>query len=138
MHAVTSDLEHPFRHPALGAAMAARNAVSAEMAVAGRARHDPGDRAWATALGILEDHAEGDVRGAHADRLMRLSTRLGGAGEAHAPRSVEGSRLEGARRPAARRRRERLETAFWFAVGGAGGLMLAFGVRMVEVMVAWR
>ena len=119
--------------------MAARNAVSAEMAVAGRARHDPGDRAWATALGILDDHTDGDVRGAHADRLMRLSTRLGaGAPDGHAPHGVRTSELDASRRPAARRRRERLETAFWFAVGGAGGLALAFGVRMVEVLVAWR
>ena len=136
---VTSEREHSFQHPALGAAMAARNAVSAEMAVAGRARHDPGDRAWATALGILDDHTDGDVRGAHADRLMRLSTRLGGgAPESHAPHAARTSELEAVRRPAARRRRERLETTFWFAVGGAGGLLLAFGVRMVEVMLAWR
>lgn len=136
---LTSERDHPFQHPALGAAMSARNAVSAEMAVAGRARHDPGDRAWAAALGILEDHVDGDVRGAHAERLMRLSTRLGGgAPDAHAPHAVRTSELDASRRPAARRRRERLETAFWFAVGGAGGLALAFGVRMVEVLVAWR
>ena len=135
---LTSERDHPFQHPALGAAMTARNAVSAEMAVAGRARHDPGDRAWATALGILDDHTDGDVRGAHADRLMRLSTRLGGTGGTHASPALRGSRRDAARRPAARRRRERLETAVWFAVGGAGGLLLALGVRVVEVMLAWR
>ena len=40
------DQERPFQHPAVSAALSARNAISAEMAVAGRAGHDPFDRFW--------------------------------------------------------------------------------------------
>jgi hypothetical protein len=36
-----------------------------------------------------------------------------------------------------RTRRERLELAFWFAVGGIGGLLLAAAVRVAEVVLAW-
>jgi hypothetical protein len=40
--------------------------------------------------------------------------------------------------PAARSRRERLETAFWFVVGGTGGLVLAVLVRTLEMWLSWR
>jgi hypothetical protein len=82
--------------------------------------------------------------GAHGDALARLAVPVGAAEGAEAVRKAR-RRLRGSAPaatatdhvPAARTRRERLELAFWFAVGGVGGLMLAAAVRVAEVVLAW-
>jgi hypothetical protein len=45
---------------------------------------------------------------------------------------------EATHRPAARRRRERLQTAGWFVLGGVGGLLLASAVHLMQMVLAWR
>ncbi|MFM1936715.1 MAG: hypothetical protein RI990_1674 [Planctomycetota bacterium] len=132
--------ERSFQHPALGAALSARNAVAAEMAVAGRARLHPDEACWALAL----DHAVAGRRAlAQGDRVgdrlgaIAVGLRAHAAREAYATHSADPASAP-APRPAARRRRERLEMVVWFAVGGGGGLALAATLRALEVYLAWR
>ena len=126
---------------------------------------EPGDSAWVVASDefarMREDLvAEGahDLSpeapvGLHRASMGALAVPVGAAasatagphgagragGFAAAVRGLWGSRAatEDGPRPQARRRRERMETVFWFAVGGAGGLALAIGVRALEMVVAW-
>ena len=153
--------DRPFQHPARRAAMAARNAVAAEMAVAGRAGHthldpcwgeartallEPGDAAWVLASDAYSQMREdlnclwptpAEALGHHGSALSALATPVAGATGTHSPRASAAA-ADDARKPAARRRRERLETAFWFAVGGFGGLALACSVRVLEMVFMWR
>lgn len=171
------DHEHPFQHPAVSAALSARNAISAEMAVAGRAGHDPFDRFWLEAQGaphsvghtawILASDAYAQMRedlagfdpaeytgtdgamgaatavtesfGKHATALAALATPVAGAAAtaSRSIRSVPTVAIEAIHRPAARRRRERLQTAGWFVIGGIGGLLLASTVHLIEMVLAW-
>jgi hypothetical protein len=156
--------EPNFQHPAARAALAARNEVAAEMSVAGRAGLlpgercwsdasvallEPGDSAWAVASdefqrlredlvaeGAPEVSADAPV-GLHRAAMSAVAVPVGAAVGAVPAVRGKGSGADGVRRTGARRRRERMETAFWFAVGGAGGLALAIGVRALEVVVAW-
>lgn len=137
---VKHEPERSFQHPALGAALSARNAVAAEMAVAGRARLHPDESCWSMAL----EHAVAGRRAlasgdAVGDRLgsIAVGLRANAAREAYAAHSADPASAP-APRPAARRRRERLEMIMWFAVGGGGGLVLAAGLRALEVYLAWR
>ena len=161
-----NDEDRPFQHPAVRAAMSARNAVAAEMAVAGRAGHHPGDRCWGDAqhallapgeaawvlasdayqpmredrasVAALADDAMAPL-GRHGTALSALATPLEGVVPSGSRRgSAEPVSQPLIRRPTARARRERLETAFWFVVGGAGGLVLACMVRGLEMVFAWR
>lgn len=152
----------PFQHPAVTAALSARNAVAAEMAMAARAGNDPFDAAWEGACTALaqpgesawilasdaysrmrEDLASLDAvdaapEGDHAAALASIAVPVAGAGRSPGTASDAGPAPRPVRRPAARRRRERLATAMWFAIGGAGGLLLACAVRMIEMVVLWR
>ena len=47
------DQERRYQHPAVSAAMSARNAIAAEMSIAGRAGHQPGDGCWDEARNAL-------------------------------------------------------------------------------------
>ncbi|MFO0962894.1 MAG: hypothetical protein U0625_08300 [Phycisphaerales bacterium] len=188
------DAPTPFQHPAVQAASAARNAVSAEMSVAGRSRNAPDDPAWTraaeqTAGGddtcwILASEAyarmqwdlacadaavaaRGKVGGASTHRAASDSAGAStgatadaaGADAAATPQQrraralaelaipVAASSRAGVRRaieqtaprkPAARRRREYLMMAFWFLVGGLGGLVALLAIRGSEVLLAWR
>ena len=69
--------------------------------------------------------------------MSAVAVPVGAAVGALPPSRGKGAGSDGVRRTGARRRRERMETAFWFAVGGAGGLALAIGVRALEMVVAW-
>lgn len=163
---LTNDEDRPFQHPAVRAAMSARNAVAAEMAVAGRAGHHPGDRCWGDAqhallapgeaAWVLASDAYQQMRedlasvaaaaddaiaplGRHGTALSALATPLDGVAPSRARRGADEPVSQPLiRTPAARARRERLETAFWFVVGGAGGLVLACMVRGLEMVLAWR
>lgn len=170
MHRI--DEHQPLQHPSVHAALSARNAVAAEMAVAGRARHHPEDPIW--------DRASHDARASDnacwvlaSEAYARMQWDLAcadlacsEAAEATAGRprlpdpalqraaalaslavpvgraAVSAPPLAGARathrRPAARRRREYLEMAFWFVVGGLGGLLALMAIRGTEVVLAWR
>ena len=160
------DPQTSFQHPAARAALAARNEVAAEVAVAGRAGLmpselcwggasaallEPGDTAWVVASDefarMREDLvAEGDLEidpdspvGLHRASMAALAVPVGAAAATeggHGRARGRGAVALGPR-PVARRRRERLETAGWFVVGGAGGLALAIGVRALEMVVAW-
>lgn len=158
------DPEPNFQHPAARAALAARNAVAAEMSVAGRAGLMPTERCWAdAAVALLEPGdtawvvasdefariredlvAEGAIEvdpdaplGLHRAAMSAVAVPVGAAAAGTGARSRgRGAEALGPR-PVARRRRERLETVFWFAVGGAGGLALAIGVRALEMLAAW-
>ncbi len=163
---LTNEEDRPFQHPAVRAAMSARNAIAAEMAVAGRAGHHPGDRCWGDAqhallapgeaawvlasdayqqmredLASVAEFADGAMGpiGRHGRALSSLATPLEGVVPAR-DRAVTTEPVSQPliRTPAARARRERLETAFWFVVGGAGGLVLACMVRGLEMVLAWR
>lgn len=114
--------ESSLRHPAVGAALAARNAVAAEMAVAGRGSHHPNDPAWSLASDALQP----ELAQPHAPQqaLQALAVSTG------APVEVPATPV--LRRPTARRRREALELAFWFVVGGLGGLAALAAVRLLE------
>jgi hypothetical protein len=160
--------DHALQHPAVAAERSARNAVAAEMAIAGRARFHPNDvwiddahrsrwsdadatwvlasDDWATMredLACAESaHADGASAGAHGAALASLAIPVGAAeGLARRARrrlrasTTAASALDHV--PAARTRRERLELAFWFIVGGIGGLLLAAAVRVAEVVIAW-
>jgi hypothetical protein len=182
--------DHALQHPAVAAERSARNAVAAEMAIAGRARFHPNDvwiddahrsrwsdadatwvlasDDWATMredLACAEGaHTDGAARpdahafaedpglpgvidpaaGAHGAALASLAIPVGAAEGLDAARKARrrvrasasaASALDHV--PAARTRRERLELAFWFAVGGIGGLLLAAAVRVAEVVLAW-
>ena len=126
------------------------------IADAHRARWSDADSAWvlasddwATMQGDLacaeEPGLPGAVdpaSGAHADALARLAAPVGAAESAvrrarraMRPAAAAATALDHV--PSARTRRERLELAFWFAVGGLGGLMLAAAVRVAEVVLAW-
>ena len=170
------DSERSFQHPAVSAALSARNAISAEMAVAGRAGHDPFDRFWQEAQNapqsvghaawVLASDAYAQMRedlagfdpseyegnegavsaavsesfGKHTKALAALATPVASAaaaafGSAHQGPSTASEVIH---RPAARRRRERLQTAGWFVIGGIGGLLLASAVHLVETVIAWR
>jgi hypothetical protein len=78
-----------------------------------------------------------EALGHHGSALSALATPVAGATGTHSSR-VTAAAADDARKPAARRRRERLETAFWFAVGGFGGLALACTVRAIEMVFMWR
>jgi hypothetical protein len=191
------DDARPFQHPAARAQSSARNAVAAEMSVAGRAGFRPGERCWEDAARALTDPGEsrwvlasddywkmradlaavtavgadtfagerpsGDGSGGglpadapaagtpsrsffgpempfgtglHSHALAGLAVPLPGVRAAADGPGPAGAGL--LRRPVARARRERLEMAFWFAVGGAGGLVLAVLVRAAELAFAWR
>lgn len=125
---------------------------------------EPGDTAWVVASdefarmredlaseGLIDIAPDAPI-GLHRAAMSAVAVPIGaaaaatGAGDAGAVggfgaalRRLLGPRaqLRGGPRPQARRRRERMETAFWFAVGGAGGLALAIGVRALEMVVAW-
>ena len=165
------DDQRPLRHPAVGAGPSARNAVAAEMAIAGRADHHPdddcwshassdervrSDAAWVLATAAFEqmradlavgDAADGvpaaddampgtDRRQSRARALAALAVPVGTAERNHQARL---ERVNSRRRkPAARRRREWVEMAFWFAVGGAGGLAALILIRGAEAVLAWR
>jgi hypothetical protein len=165
--------DHALQHPAVAAERSARNAVAAEMAIAGRARLGPtdawiedahrarwsdADSTWVLAsddwrtmqddLACAEDPglpgAIDPAAGAHGAALASLAVPVGAAEGVDAARrarrrlrasALAASALDHV--PAARTRRERLELAFWFAVGGVGGLLLAAAVRVAEVVLAW-
>lgn len=180
--------DHALQHPAVAAERSARNAVAAEMAIAGRARFHPNDvwideahrSRWsdADATWVLASDDWATMRedlacaeGAHTDGAARpdahafaedpglpgtIDPSAGAHGAALASLAIPVGAAEGlarrARRrlrasttaasaldhvPAARTRRERLELAFWFIVGGIGGLLLAAAVRVAEVVIAW-
>lgn len=126
---------------------------------------DPGDATWVVASdefarmredlvaeGMHELSPDSPI-GLHRASMGALAVPVGAAaastavGNATGPagglvaavRGLWGSRAAAADgpRPQARRRRERMETVFWFAVGGAGGLAIAIGVRALEMVVAW-
>jgi hypothetical protein len=163
--------QRSLRHPAVDAGLSARNAVAAEMAVAGRADHHPDedcwslaardervreDAAWVLAGAAFEqmradlacaDAAAGEPtdpddpafpgtarRQARARALAALAVPVGTAQRNHDVRLDRVRR----RKPAARRRREWIEMAFWFAVGGAGGLAALVLIRGTEAVLAWR
>lgn len=196
------DDARPLQHPAARAQSSARNAVAAEMSVAGRAGFRPSEPCWADASMALTD--PGDSRwvlasdeywkmradlaavtavgadtfagertggsgaldgapapraaadapadgtpspaffgpempfgaGLHSRALAALATPLPGVAAPGALRAAAGLAAP-IRRPAARARRERVEMAFWFVVGGAGGLVLAVLVRALELVIAW-
>lgn len=174
------DDQRPLRHPAVGAGLSARNAVAAEMAIAGRADHHPDDDCWMQAAG--DDRVRSDaawVLATAAFEQMRADLASGDAAEAaavpadaafgtggadvaggsarrHARARALGAiavpvgtaernhhaRLERVharrRKPTARRRREWVEMAFWFTVGGAGGLAALVLIRGAEAVFAWR
>lgn len=161
-----TDPHTPFQHPAVSAALSMRNAIAAEMAVAGRAGHDPTDSCWLEAevallhpehsTWVLASDAYAQMRedlecveptpmerlGKHVTTLAALAVPLPGnllhAGKSSpefADKTHSGAAIP---RPAARRRRERLTTIFWFAVGGFGGLLLACAVRVIEMAFLWR
>ena len=141
--------------------MAARNAVAAEMAMAGRAGHAPSDACWGearTALlspddsawilasdaysqmreDLLQDGpAPAEALGLHAAGLAAIAVPVGAGRGGSEPDHAHEAAHPPVRKPAARRRREWMATAFWFAVGGFGGLVLAVAVRAIEVMFAW-
>ncbi|MFO0783858.1 MAG: hypothetical protein U0636_09270 [Phycisphaerales bacterium] len=96
--------------------MAARNAVAAEMAVAGRSRMDPSDECWAAAAQALEDRQAAPSE--RAPSTLQVSVRKDSA-----PRKSRG--------------RELAEMACWFAVGGVGGLVVLAVVRMVPPVLGW-
>lgn len=100
-------------HPAVGAALAARNAVAAEMAVAGRSRMDPSDPCWAMAAQALEGRQT-----VQPERPLPVS-------------------VQSVVKPAKSRGRELAEMACWFAVGGVGGLVVLAVVRMVPPVLGW-
>lgn len=106
----------------MGAALAARNAVAAEMAVAGRGSHHPSDPAWA----LASDALPADLGPPHSPQraIQALAVATGAPVEVPATPVV--------RRPTARRRREVLELGFWFVVGGLGGLAALAAVRLLE------
>lgn len=196
------DDARPLQHPAARAQSSARNAVAAEMSVAGRAGFRPSEACWADAAMALTD--PGDSRwvlasdeywkmradlaavtavgadtfagerppglppagdspaprlpadapadgtpsaaffgpdmpfgaGLHSPALAALATPLPGVAASGGLRAAAGL-ASPVRRPAARARRERVEMAFWFVVGGAGGLALAVLVRALELVIAW-
>lgn len=170
------DQERPFQHPAVSAALSARNAISAEMAVAGRAGHDPFDRFWQEAQSaphsvghaawVLASDAYAQMRedlsgfdpseyqgnegamsaavsesfGRHASALAALATPVAGAAAtaSRSARLTPAVASDATHRPAARRRRERLQTAGWFVLGGVGGLLLASAVHLMQMVLAWR
>lgn len=153
--------DRSFQHPAVSAALSARNAVAAEMAMAARAGNGPADECWSGACAALRhpgdspwvlvsdayarmrddmsslDAIDAAPAGDHSRALSALAVPVMGAGRGGASAGdLPGARA--IRKPVARRRRERLETAMWFAVGGAGGLLLACAVRVIETVVLWR
>ncbi len=194
------DAPTPFQHPAVQAASAARNAVSAEMSVAGRSRNAPDDPAWTRAAeqaaggedtcwilaseayarmqwdlacadaavaargkvgggSSSTDRASGGASGAGASAagaapaesaetdasatpqqrraraLAELAIPVAASSRAGVRRAIEQA---APRKPAARRRREYLLMAFWFLVGGLGGLAALLLIRGGEVLLAWR
>ena len=178
--------ERPLQHPAVRAALSARNAVAAEMSMAGRAGLSPADACWEEAAcalaepgasrwvlgsddyrrmredlaavtavgeetfpsgsawtagnGLIPGADQPFTEGRHSAALGALAVPLPGADgpRARLRAALDALQAPLARMPAARARRERLETAFWFAVGGVGGLVLAILVRGVEMVIAWR
>jgi hypothetical protein len=77
-----------------------------------------------------------DRRQSRARALAALAVPVGTAERNHQARL---ERVHSRRRkPAARRRREWVEMAFWFAVGGAGGLAALVLIRGAEAVLAWR
>lgn len=196
------DDARPLQHPAARAQSSARNAVAAEMSVAGRAGFRPSERCWSEASMALTDPGDsrwvlasdeywrmradlaavtavgadtfaGEHRGGspavggsagarpaadapadgtpspaffgpdmpfgaglHSRALAALATPLPGV-SVHASARADAGLASPIRRPAARARRERVEMAFWFVVGGAGGLVLAVLVRALELVIAW-
>lgn len=132
-HAERSSGEHPRRslqHPAVGVALAARNAVAAEMAMAARQRHDPSDACWDVASDMATGADAGARELAHS---VNPSTAVAGPSSSVRRRLVVapwGSAPSV--RPRARRRRELLEMCFWFVVGGLGGLATLAVVRFFE------
>lgn len=142
---------NPDRLRVVGTALAQRNAVAAEMAVAGRAHHDPADPAWAFAAESLAGQIDACAWGDEAGSATR-SARDGGRTRAHAhavgPAAAGVAVLayplrpeaptHGGQRPrkaAARRRRELLEVIFWFVVGGAGAVGVLAAVRGVDAVL---
>lgn len=158
---VQHERDRSFQHPAVSAALSARNAVAAEMAMAARAGNDPADACWSGACAALRhpgdspwllasdayarmrddlsslDAIDAVPVGDHAPALSALAVPVAGAGQGAAA-APDAPAARQVRKPVARRRRERLETATWFAVGGAGGLLLACAVRAIETVVLWR
>jgi len=109
----------------VGAALAARNAVAAEMAVAGRGTHHPDDPAWA----LAGDALASDALCTHAAKAAVQALAVARDARVPAPPT------RGVRVPSARRRRELLELAFWFVVGGLGGLAALAAVRLLESLL---
>lgn len=161
------DDQRPLRHPAVGDGLSARNAVAAEMAVAGRADHHPDDDCWMRAAS--DERVRSDaawVLATAAFEKMRADLAVGDAADGAEPAGGDGRRHSRARalaaiavpvgtaernhqarlervhsrrrKPSARRRREWIEMAFWFAVGGAGGLAALVLIRGAEAVLAWR
>lgn len=124
----SSHSENPLRHPAVGAALAARNAVAAEMAVAGRAGHDPRSAAWWLAAEDLAREVNPD-----APAVPRLAGAAALALPLCALEDVVSTPPP--RKPAARRRRELLELVAWFGIGGVGGLAALAAVRLLEQLL---
>jgi hypothetical protein len=105
------------QHPAVGAALAARNAVAAEMAMAARSGHHPSHSCWNAASDMVTSADAGARQLAVA--MHQTETSPAGA-------------RQPVPRPRQRRRRETLEMCFWFVVGGLGGLAALAAVRVVE------
>ncbi len=116
-HGVTDRSTTRMQHPAVGAALAARNAVAAEMAMAARSGHHPSHSCWDAASDVVTGADAGARQLAVAMHSTQNSPSMSGA---LPPRSRQ------------RRRRELLEMCFWFVVGGLGGLAALAAVRVVE------
>lgn len=94
-----------------------------------------GDAADASA-GTDDEGRVPDRRQSRASALAAIAVPVGVAERNHQARL---ERVNARRRkPAARRRREWVEMAFWFAVGGAGGLAALVLIRGTEAVLAWR
>jgi hypothetical protein len=78
--------------------------------------------------------------GKHASALAALATPVAGAAAtaSRSTRLTPAVASDATHRPAARRRRERLQTAGWFVLGGVGGLLLASAVHLMQMVLAWR
>jgi hypothetical protein len=94
-----------------------------------------GDAADASA-GTDDEGRVPDRRQSRASALAAIAVPVGVAERNHQARL---ERVNARRRkPAARRRREWVEMAVWFAVGGAGGLAALVLIRGTEAVLAWR
>lgn len=119
-------------------ALAARNAVAAEMAMAARSGHAPADPCWMQGSGVVSDTA-----GAGARALaVPIQDALAGQGRHGLSVLVRNRHVPGVPetgwRARPRRRRELLELVFWFMVGGAGGLATLALVRLVDTALLGR